>query len=87
MVVIDTATLTGACMIALGEDLWGVMGNDRRLIQDVLAAGEAVGEPGWELPMWDDYRELIKSDVADIKNSGGRAAGAIAANAPSRASE
>ncbi len=77
--IIDTATLTGACMVALGEDVWGAMGNDRRLMRDVLAAGEAAGEPGWELPMYEPYRRLIDSDVADIKNVGKRWGGAITA--------
>jgi leucyl aminopeptidase len=77
--VIDAATLTGACVIALGHTATGVMGSDEALIQEVLAAGRRAGEPGWQLPMWDDYRELIKSDVADVKNSGGRPAGTITA--------
>jgi leucyl aminopeptidase len=77
--VIDAATLTGACVIALGHTATGVMGNDAALVQEVLGAGSRAGEPGWELPMWDDYKELIKSDVADIKNSGGRPAGTISA--------
>ena len=77
--VIDAATLTGAVVIALGHTAMGVMGNDAALVREVIAAGTAAGEPGWELPMWDDYRELIKSDVADIKNSGGRPAGTISA--------
>ena len=78
-VIIDTATLTGACMIALGTDIWGAMGNDRDLIRDVLAAGDAAGEPGWELPMYEPYRKLIDSDIADIKNIGKRYGGAITA--------
>ncbi len=78
-VIIDTATLTGACMVALGEEVWGAMGNDRSLIRDVLAAGDAAGEPGWELPMYEPYRRLIDSDVADIKNVGKRYGGAITA--------
>ncbi len=77
--VIDAATLTGACVIALGHTATGVMGNDDALIQEVLDAGKRAGEPGWPLPLWDDYKELIKSDVADIKNSGGRPAGTITA--------
>ncbi len=77
--VIDAATLTGACVIALGHTATGVMGSDEELIQEVLAAGRRAGEPGWQLPLWDDYRELIKSDVADVKNSGGRPAGTITA--------
>jgi leucyl aminopeptidase len=78
-VIIDAATLTGACMIALGEDIWGVLGNDPRLIADVIAAGEAVGEPGWQLPLWKRYREKIESPVADVKNIGDRWGGAITA--------
>jgi len=77
--VIDAATLTGACVIALGHTATGVMGTDEPLVQEVLDAGKRSGEPGWPLPLWDDYKELIKSDVADIKNSGGRPAGTITA--------
>ncbi|MEJ7808994.1 MAG: leucyl aminopeptidase [Gemmatimonadaceae bacterium] len=77
--VIDAATLTGACVIALGHTATGVFGSDDALIQEVLAAGRRAGELGWPLPLWDDYKELIKSDVADMKNSGGRAAGSISA--------
>ncbi|HTJ22527.1 MAG TPA: leucyl aminopeptidase [Gemmatimonadaceae bacterium] len=77
--VIDAATLTGACVIALGHTATGVMGTDESLVQEVLEAGKRSGEPGWPLPLWDDYKELIKSDVADIKNSGGRPAGTITA--------
>jgi leucyl aminopeptidase len=77
--VVDAATLTGACVIALGHTATGVMGNDAALVQEVISAGSRAGEPGWELPMWDDFKELIKSDVADVKNSGGRPAGTITA--------
>jgi leucyl aminopeptidase len=77
--VLDAATLTGACVVALGHTASGVFGNDEALVQEVLGAGKRASEPGWQLPLWDDYKELNKSDVADIKNSGGRAAGAIAA--------
>ena len=77
--VIDAATLTGACVIALGHTASGVMGNNADLVKEVLAAGTKSGEPGWELPMFDEYKELIKSDVADIRNSGGRPAGTITA--------
>ena len=76
---IDAATLTGACVVALGHTASGVMGNDDALVAEVIAAGTRAGEPGWALPLWDDYKELIRSDVADIKNSGGRAAGAVTA--------
>jgi len=78
-VVVDAATLTGACVIALGHTTIGVMGTDQRAIDDILHAGERAGERGWPLPIYDDYFELIKSDVADMKNSGGRAAGTITA--------
>ncbi len=78
-VILDTATLTGACMVALGEEIWGVMGNDRRLTRDLVSAGEATVEPGWELPLWKRYRKLIDSEVADIKNVGKRYGGAITA--------
>jgi leucyl aminopeptidase len=77
--VIDCATLTGAIVIGLGHTAAGLMGTDRALIAEVLAAGEAADERVWELPIWDEYRELIKSDIADMKNSGGRAAGSITA--------
>ena len=77
--VIDAATLTGACVIALGHTATGVFGADEALVQEVLHAARRAGEPGWPLPLWDDYKELIKSDVADIKNSGGRPAGSITA--------
>lgn len=78
-VIIDSATLTGAAMIALGIDVWAVMGSDRQLVADLLAAGEAEGEPGWELPLWKDYRRHIESSVADVKNVGIRWGGAITA--------
>jgi leucyl aminopeptidase len=77
--IIDTATLTGACMVALGEEMWGAMGTDRQLVRDLVTAGEAVGEPGWELPLYEPYRRLIDSDVADVKNIGKRWGGAITA--------
>ena len=77
--VIDAATLTGACVIALGHSASGVMGSDEALVQEVIAAGKRASEPGWPLPLWDDFKPLIKSDVADIKNSGGRPAGTITA--------
>ena len=78
-VVIDAATLTGAVVVALGHTATGVFGPDEALVAEVLAAGKRAGEPGWPLPVWDEYKELIKSDVADIKNSGGRAAGSVSA--------
>ena len=75
---IDAATLTGAVVVALGHHAIGMMGNDEALLAEVRDAGERAGERCWPLPLWDEYRELLKSDVADVKNSGGRAAGTIA---------
>ena len=77
--VIDCATLTGAIVIGLGHTAGGLMGTDRALLGAVQAAGESADERVWELPIWDEYRDLIKSDIADMKNSGGRAAGSISA--------
>jgi len=77
--VVDIATLTGAITIALGHAAAGVMGTDPGVIGQLLAAGQRAGERLWELPLWDEYRELNKSDIADVKNSGGRAAGSISA--------
>jgi leucyl aminopeptidase len=78
-VVVDAATLTGACVIALGHTATGIFSADEALISEIIAAGKRAGEPGWSMPLWDEYRDLIKSDVADIKNSGGRPAGAVTA--------
>jgi leucyl aminopeptidase len=77
--VIDIATLTGAIVVALGHTASGVMGSDDRLVEEVRAAGEKAGERVWPLPLWEDYRDLMKSDIADVKNSGGRPAGSISA--------
>jgi len=76
--VIDAATLTGAVVVALGHAAIGAMGNDEALLAEVREAGERAGERCWPLPLWDEYRELLKSDIADVKNSGGRGAGTIA---------
>jgi leucyl aminopeptidase len=77
--IVDCATLTGACVIALGHQAIGIMGNDGTLIDQVRAAGQRTGERCWPLPLWDEYREQIDSAIADIKNSGGRPAGTITA--------
>src|SRR5207245_11326170 len=74
----DGATRTGAVVVALGHVADGVMGNDEGLLAEVRDAGERAGERCWPLPLWDEYRELLKSDIADVKNSGGRGAGTIA---------
>src|SRR5438309_415609 len=76
--VIDIATLTGAVVVALGQVAIGAMGNDEALLAEVREAGERAGERCWPLPLWDEYRDLVKSDIADVKNSGGRGAGTIA---------
>jgi leucyl aminopeptidase len=77
--LVDVATLTGAMVTTLGKACTGVMGNNQELIDQVTAAGQETGEKYWQLPMFDDYKDLIKSDVADMKNSGGRQAGSISA--------
>ncbi|MGI9518859.1 MAG: leucyl aminopeptidase [Pirellulaceae bacterium] len=78
--IIDLATLTGACVVALGNDVGGLMSNDDEFCEQVRAASMECGEAAWPLPMFSEYDELIKSKVADIKNVGdGRAGGAITA--------
>ncbi|MFM7107537.1 MAG: leucyl aminopeptidase family protein [Planctomycetaceae bacterium] len=78
--IVDLATLTGACMVALGHDVAGLFTNDQAWCDRVAAAARAVGEPVWQLPMYPEYDEQIASDVADIKNVGdGRWGGAITA--------
>ena len=78
---VDLATLTGACVVALGHEAIGMMGNPegQELMQRLRRAGDRSGERVWQLPLWDEYLEYVKSDVADVKNVGmGRAAGSIA---------
>jgi leucyl aminopeptidase len=77
--LVDVATLTGAISVTLGNVAFGAMGNNDALMSKVKQAADAAGEKVWELPMWDEYFDLIKSDVADMKNSGGRMAGSITA--------
>jgi leucyl aminopeptidase len=77
--IIDLATLTGAVSIALGTVNVAVLGNNQDFISEIRDAAREVGERFWQLPMDEDYRDLIKSDIADIKNSGGRYAGTITA--------
>ncbi|MGB9621969.1 MAG: leucyl aminopeptidase [Brevinematia bacterium] len=79
--VIDIATLTGACMVALGHEAAGLMGNDKKLIETVKKSAERTQERVWELPLWEDYDEYIKSNFADVKNVGNRYGGAITAAA------
>lgn len=77
--IIDIATLTGAISIALGDVAVGVFSNNDDLVGQLKAAGSEAGEKLWQLPLFDEYRDQIKSDVADIKNTGGRKAGSITA--------
>ncbi len=79
--IIDLATLTGACIIALGYEASGMVGNDQKLLTRLKQAGEEAGERVWELPLWKEYDELLKSEVADIKNVGNRSAGVITGGA------
>ncbi len=75
--IIDLATLTGACVIALGDYVIGLFGNDDLLLRRIQDASGKTGEKVWQLPLWEEYFENLKSDVADFKNVGTRSAGAI----------
>ena len=75
--MVDVATLTGAMRVALGGVCTGAFGNNQEFTDSVMSAGESVGERIWQMPTYDDYREQYKSDVADIKNTGGSPAGSI----------
>ncbi len=77
--VIDIATLTGACVVALGKHASGLLANNDDLAQELLNAGSASGDRAWQLPLWDEYQEMIDSKTADIANVGGRWAGTITA--------
>ncbi len=77
--VIDIATLTGACVVALGQFAIGMFGTSEALKRRVQAAGQKSGERVWEMPLWDDYFEQLRSDVADMRNIGGRGGGMITA--------
>ena len=77
--VIDVATLTGACVIALGHHVSGLFANNDALAKALLAAGEQAGDRAWQMPLWDDYQGQLDSNFADMANIGGRAAGSITA--------
>ncbi len=77
--VIDVATLTGACVVALGAHASGLFANDEALATDLLGAGEFIWDRAWQLPVWDDYQQSLKSNFADMANVGGRDAGAVVA--------
>jgi leucyl aminopeptidase len=77
--VIDIATLTGSCVIALGHVASGLFSNEDKLAKDLLAAGEQAHDRAWQLPLWEDYQPLLDSNFADMQNIGGRAGGTITA--------
>ncbi|GBE11422.1 cytosol aminopeptidase [bacterium BMS3Bbin12] len=77
--VVDLATLTGACVVALGKHASGLLGNHAPLAHDLLNAGRYSGDRTWELPLWDEYQDQLKSNFADMANVGGRDAGTITA--------
>ncbi|MDH5395915.1 MAG: leucyl aminopeptidase [Gammaproteobacteria bacterium] len=77
--VIDVATLTGACVIALGSHPAGLLSNQQKLADQILAAGTESGDRAWQLPLWDDYQDQLKSNFADMANIGGREAGTVTA--------
>ncbi|MDH5183718.1 MAG: leucyl aminopeptidase [Gammaproteobacteria bacterium] len=79
--VVDIATLTGACVIALGKHASGLMSNHHPLTSELLNAGKAAGDRAWEMPLWPEYEEQLKSNFADMANIGGREGGAITAGA------
>jgi leucyl aminopeptidase len=79
--VVDIATLTGACVIALGHVVSGLLGNDEALAREVYEAGQASGDRCWQMPLLDEYQDQLKSNFADMANIGGRAAGTITASA------
>ncbi len=78
-VVVDVATLTGACVVALGAHATGLWANDERLADELLAAGTATGDRAWRMPLWSEYDEQLRSNFADFANVGGREAGAVTA--------
>ena len=80
-VVVDFATLTGACVIALGNHHSGVMGNDEALVRELVEAGVRTDDRAWQLPLTEDYAEQLRSNFADMANIAGREGGAITAAA------
>jgi leucyl aminopeptidase len=79
--MLDLATLTGACVVALGKWATGLFGNHERLVEAVRSAGDACGERGWPMPLWEAHRKAVRSEVADIKNTTGRDASSSTAAA------
>ncbi len=78
-VIVDIATLTGACIVSLGYAVAGLFSNSDKLADNIFQAGQQSGEKVWRMPLWDLYDEQIKSDVADVNNTGGRGAGSVTA--------
>lgn len=78
-IVVDIATLTGACIIALGNVAQAVLGNDQDLIDELIDSGSTACDPAWQLPLWDEYQEQLKSNFADMANIGGKGAGTVTA--------
>jgi len=79
--IVDAATLTGACVIALGHAASAAMSNDEAFVQQFLAAAKPTGERYWQMPLYDDYSTAVKSEIADLSNSAGRPAGTLTAGA------
>jgi leucyl aminopeptidase len=77
--LVDVATLTGACVVALGRSTSGLFGTPELWVEHVRRASERAGDRSWPMPVYDDYKELFKSEIADFANTGGRAGGAITA--------
>jgi len=77
--VVDIATLTGACVIALGHVATGLFANDQKLADEILAAGDDAWDRVWQMPLWEDYQEQLRSNFADMANIGGRPAGSVTA--------
>lgn len=78
-VIIDMATLTGACVVALGDQATGLFANNQQLADELLAAGQSTADRAWQMPLWEEYQNQLKSAVADVANVGGPGAGAITA--------
>jgi len=77
--VIDVATLTGACVIALGTQASGLYSNEDALADELLESGTSTGDRAWRMPLWDEYQDQLKSNFADMSNLGGRPAGSVTA--------
>lgn len=77
--IVDLATLTGACVVALGDKACGLFANDQSLADELLAAGETAGDRAWQMPLWEDYQKQLDSPVADMQNIGGPGGGSITA--------